>query len=299
MRKKSCKKLSTTYYFSLFIISIYVIRKWSKVSHDFFLKLWKDGLAEEAGISMIPCYRLSSDPQGQELPCWHDVVFGFRILSKDELKRLSIEHQRNYTAGNHFITFCCEPTKFLPYLMRRFIKAGGKFEMRKIDNINDIDNCDLIVNCTGLGSREMANDTEMKAIRGQIARVKAPWIYDVIMHEDDDGNYIIPNIDHVILGGTHQVDDYNLKVSAVDSAFIINGCKGIYPSMKHAVIKKEFVGLRPGRTSVRLEIERRANKCPIIHNVGHGGCGVTLCWGCGDDVLEKSMQIFNEKSSKL
>jgi D-amino-acid oxidase len=274
-------------------------RKWSKISHDFFHQLWKDGKAEDAGISMIPCYRLTTDPEGHKLPCWSEIVYGFRLLSDSEITKLSNEHQRKYTGGSHFISYCCEPIKFLPYLMKRFNEAGGKFEMRKINDINEIEDYDLIVNCTGLGSREMTNDKEIRPIRGQVARVNAPWLYEVVLHEDDDGNYIIPNTDTIVLGGTHQVDDYNLNVSTADSAFIMNGCTRISPSLKHGIIVKEFVGLRPGRTSVRLEIEKRIGKCAIIHNVGHGGCGVTLCWGCGDEVLENTIQIFNEKSSKL
>lgn len=27
-------------------------------------------------------------------------------------------------------------------------------------------------------------------------------------------------------------------------------------------------------------------KIPIVHCVGHGGCGVTLSWGCGQEVCE-------------
>jgi D-amino-acid oxidase len=39
------------------------------------------------------------------------------------------------------------------------------------------------------------------------------------------------------------------------------------------------VGLRPGRTAVRLE--RMGN---IIHNYGHGGGGYTVAWGCASEV---------------
>jgi len=103
---------------------------------------------------------------------------------------------------------------------------------------------------------------------------------------------VIPNTDCVIIGGTHQVNDYNMNVSASDSAFIFNGCKKIFPSLENAEIIKEMVGLRPGRDSVCLEIEHRQGKPTVIHNFGHGGCGVTLCWGCGDEVLEKTIQTL-------
>lgn len=98
---------------------------------------------------MVPIYRLTTDPEGQELPSWRNVVFGFQTLSEEELQRMGKEHGRKYTAGNHFITFCCEPVKFLPYLMKRFLAAGGRFEKRKVSSLDEFGEFDLIVNCTG------------------------------------------------------------------------------------------------------------------------------------------------------
>ena len=42
------------------------------------------------------------------------------------------------------------------------------------------------------------------------------------------------------------------------------------------------VGLRPARPAVRLERGRRR----VIHCYGHGGAGVTLSWGCADEVAD-------------
>ena len=41
------------------------------------------------------------------------------------------------------------------------------------------------------------------------------------------------------------------------------------------------VGLRPVRTAVRLE---RVDD--VAHCYGHGGSGVTLSWGCADEVVQ-------------
>jgi len=43
--------------------------------------------------------------------------------------------------------------------------------------------------------------------------------------------------------------------------------------------------LRPSRTEVRLEFEKVGGRT-VIHNYGHGGAGVTLSWGCAEEVVE-------------
>ena len=40
------------------------------------------------------------------------------------------------------------------------------------------------------------------------------------------------------------------------------------------------VGLRPVRPAVRLERDGH-----VVHCYGHGGAGVTLSWGCADEVV--------------
>lgn len=57
----------------------------------------------------------------------------------------------------------------------------------------------------------------------------------------------------MILGGTHQEGDYNTAVNEDDKKFIHDGCIRINKSIKRAPIVNEMVGLRPGRSSVRLE----------------------------------------------
>jgi len=288
---------------SRFIFHLPAFSKWSKSSYEFFHTIWLSGLSEETGIIMLPCYRLTTDADGYRDTCWQSIPFGSRRLDANEVARLSAEHGRPYTGGVHFITFCCEPVKFLPYLFKRFLAAGGRFERRKVLDFNEFADADLIVNCSGLGGKVLANDENSHPIRGQVARVDAPWVMDVMLDDSDDGNYIIPNANAVVLGGTHTFNDYNVKLSRPDSEFIFAGCHKLNPSLKHAETIREWVGLRPGRTSVRLEIETemRRNATPIVHNYGHGGCGVTLCWGCGDEVLENVIKVLQVPSvaSKL
>lgn len=63
-----------------------------------------------------------------------------------------------------------------------------------------------------------------------------------------------------------------------------------------------MVGLRPGRSNVRIELESYVadNKTVnIVHNYGHGGCGVTLCMGCATEAIELVDTATNQCKSKL
>ena len=53
-------------------------------------------------------------------------------------------------------------------------------------------------------------------------------------------------------------------------------------------VLEDWVGLRPGRISLRLEREEcvlGGKARPVVHNYGHGGSGMTLAWGCAGDVV--------------
>jgi glycine/D-amino acid oxidase-like deaminating enzyme len=78
-------------------------------------------------------------------------------------------------------------------------------------------------------------------------------------------------------------------VSRDDRERILEGCTRLIPSLADAVIQEDWVGLRPGRTTLRLEIDAKYKN--IIHNYGHGGAGLTLGWGCAGDVVEMLGEI--------
>jgi D-amino-acid oxidase len=58
----------------------------------------------------------------------------------------------------------------------------------------------------------------------------------------------------------------------------------LVPALADAKVRAHKVGLRPVRPTVRLEAARGTGQT-VVHCYGHGGSGVTLSWGCADEVL--------------
>jgi D-amino-acid oxidase len=170
---------------------------------------------------MIPVYRLSTEESNED-PIWKNVVIGFEHLSSDEIEKLSREHAKNYKSGCKFVSFYCEPYKFLPYLIKRFLKAGGKFEKRDLHSFDDISDADLIINCGGIVDCEMGNKIS-QPIRKKIKNVSAPWIYDATLDDFMDGSHVIP-CHEILLGDIHQVNDYSvIKFSNPNDNLIDSG----------------------------------------------------------------------------
>jgi D-amino-acid oxidase len=88
----------------------------------------------------------------------------------------------------------------------------------------------------------------------------------------------------VVLGGTFQEGDWDLTPDRATRDAILARCVALVPELAGAPIVGEKVGLRPSRHGgPRVETERtRAGT--IVHAYGHGGAGMTLSWGCADEV---------------
>ena len=95
---------------------------------------------------------------------------------------------------------------------------------------------------------------------------------------------IYPHSDHVILGGTAEPEVWSRDPDDAIAAAIVDRCVRLEPRLADATILEHRVGLRPTRSTIRLEAERSATGSPIIHNYGHSGAGVTLAWGCAHEV---------------
>jgi len=228
------------------------------------------------GIVMTQTYEYFRETQLD--PSWKDSV--------DNFERLTEKLPSDYVECFSFIVPIIEMPIYLKWLTKRYTELGGSFKMKTVSDFSVFpEEFDIVVNCTGLASGSLLEDDEVYPIRGQILRVKTEIKEMHLDQQIPTLSYIVPRSNDMILGGVAQKDNWNLNPTEKDRDFILEKCSKVIPELENVNILEQLVGLRPGRTSVRLEKEFIFDK-PLIHNYGHGGSGVTLSWGCADDVVE-------------
>jgi D-amino-acid oxidase len=182
--------------------------------------------------------------------------------------------------GLRFVAPAVDMSVHLPWLVGRLNALGGAVERREVASLDELD-ADAVVNCAGLGARELAGDDSLVAVRGQILRVAAPEVREWLLDQSDPQRlvYVVPRIDDVVLGGTADEGAEDRTPDPETTDAIRARCAALIPALRDAPLVGVAVGLRPARPAVRLEAEGR-----VVHCYGHGGAGVTLAWGCAGEV---------------
>jgi D-amino-acid oxidase len=181
-----------------------------------------------------------------------------------------------------------DTTIYLDYLANRFSKANGQItENVRFEKLEEVDpEFDFVINCAGIGARELVGDADLQSHRGQVAIVRSiKSLPCAVVCDDAPLLYAIPRRNDCVFGGTNELSD-DLAADSATTARIVAECSRALKIEKPSVVA-ERVGLRPFRKSgVRLEHARLGDGRTVIHNYGHGGSGFTLSWGCAKDVLE-------------
>ena len=215
-------------------------------------------------------------------PWWTRAVGEVRDAAAHELPS-------TYSHGLTFTVPLVEMPVHLRWLADRFVAAGGRVHLHRLGSLDDLAGiAPVVVNCSGLGARDLVGDPEVFPIRGQIVRMTNPGLDRSLRdeHHPEGYTYVHPRTSDVILGGTVESGRTELAADDETTRAIIARCTVLAPALARAELLAPAVGLRPGRESVRLERDDHAVAgSTVIHDYGHGGAGVTLGWGCANEVI--------------
>ncbi len=255
-----------------------LVNKWSLETYHILEKMSHDPIT---GVNMVDFLYLT---QTDEIPSWEEAM-PTEHLRKASKKELPPSYSFGYVARVPMI----ETPIFLEYLFDEF---RGEILMDEILDLEEACTPDnIVINCTGLGAKLLTNDEALYPVRGQIVKMQAsPNLLSAADDHPDHFFYILPRKDCVVLGGTADANNYNLNPDDSATSAIINRAKKVVPKIGNLPLLNVEVGLRPYRSSIRLEKEPDKN---IIHNYGHGGSGFTVSWACAGEVLKRVNEIVD------
>lgn len=214
-------------------------------------------------------------------PYWADLVPDLRMLSADELGD-------GFGGGWSYTAPVISMPRYLDYLRDRYEAVGGAISFGTVPSLASLD-APVVVNCTGVGARDLVPDPSVVPLRGQVVVVRNPGIDEFYIDHTLHGThyvYLFPHGDVVLLGGTSEEGAWDLTARPSVAERILRDCAERFPRLRGAEVVDHRVGLRPYRPAVRLEATELGDGRVLWHNYGHGGCGVTLSWGCAREITE-------------
>ncbi|MYS24702.1 D-amino-acid:oxygen oxidoreductase [Streptomyces sp. DvalAA-14] len=251
------------------------VAEWSRHSLEVFRTLAGDPCTGVRITSGVEASRHAVAP-----PDWATTRPGFRPCAPNELPP-------GFRTGYRFEVPLIDMPSYLGSLHRRLLAIGATVAKGRVTDLDDPDLGPVVVNCSGLGSRQLADDTDLRPIRGQHVVVANPGITEFFSEDTGTSTDLLcvyPHGDTVVLGGTAIDGREDLSPDPEAAEAILRRCTTVEPRLAEARVLAHRIGARPTRPAVRVEAEVRANGRTVIHNYGHGGAGVTLSWGCARDV---------------
>jgi len=179
-------------------------------------------VGDDYGIRWLPTYVESDAPEAQPIAYFPPVN---RVLSQ-------AEHPFPLQNVIRYDTMYVETGRYLRQMLRDVQLAGGKIEVRRFAKPADIAALPeaLVLNCTGLGSRELFGDADLHPARGQLVILEPQP--EVRYALTGGPGYMFPRPDGILLGGTFELDQWDPTPQPDRVARIINAQKRFFESFR-------------------------------------------------------------------
>ncbi|MFI7589646.1 FAD-dependent oxidoreductase [Spongisporangium articulatum] len=249
------------------------VARWARATLDVYLEQ-AETCGDDCGVTLRTGHILVRDQ-----PAWS---LGLGLEDRLGLVATSFptaQHEHGWQLRAPLV----DMSRYLPYLVSRLAAADGTLTRMALPALPTRG---LVVNCTGMAARALASDPTMRPVRGQVLKLTNPGLDSWWTDETgDEPTYVFAHPGHVVVGGSAQPDDWSPDVDHALAERILARAVHLVPQLASATVIAHRVGLRPVRPTVRVEAVPGPEGL-VVHNYGHGGSGVTLAWGCADDVLE-------------
>ncbi|CAI5450728.1 unnamed protein product [Caenorhabditis angaria] len=274
-------------------------REYGRTTFKWFENLYKTRKGDETGVKLLSGHIQSDSKERleQQQAAYGDIVYNFRFLEEREIQGMFVEPSKYCI---HYTAFASEGNKYVPFLKKSILETGkAEFKHQEVESLDQVadSNYDIIVNCAGLNGGKLAGDDDtVYPIRGVVLAVDAPW-HKHFMYRDFS-TFTIPKEDVVILGSVKQDNRWDLEITDEDRKDILTRYIKLHPGMRDPKIVSEWSALRPGRKSIRVELQEKRSSSgknyTVIHHYGHASNGFTLGWGTSAKVVELIKNAINK-----
>ena len=135
-----------------------------------------------------------------------------------------------------------EPSIYLDALVHDFIDFGGRIEIRKFTEVRELVELSepLVVNCSGLGARDLFGDDELLPLKGQLTVLVPQQEVDWgIAGDPPDGDtrgllgiHMQPRRDGIVLGGTSERGEWSREPNQEALQRIVGAHLAVYSAMR-------------------------------------------------------------------
>ena len=193
-------------------------------------RAFQDLVGPEYGVRWIDGYYLASTPprppREGEIPDLLPEIFAGAIPLESQ------SHPFAAPYAWHMPTMLIEPTTFLNAVLRDVRTAGGQVVMREFTHRAEIATLPepLVVNSTGLGSRDLFGDDALTPVKGQLALLQPQPEVNYTVVQDD--LYMIPRSDGILLGGTFEHGEWSHTVNEEAERRVLNGHRRLFTALR-------------------------------------------------------------------
>ena len=253
------------------------VLNWTRTSYDRFCQLAE---VQSSGVRLETASLYFRQPS--LIPAWISIPQDVLPIESELLPT-------GYLCGLRARLPVMEMPVYLEYLVGN-LSHNVKIVRHTVTSMAELaGHCDLVVNCSGVGARELCRDSGVRPVYGDLIKVRKTG-QERLIADMERPTYIIPRSHDCVLGATLR----NEETSNGDSdevQDVMARCHNFSPALAESEILSVTCCARPYRHSIRLETETHG-ELAWIHNYGHCGAGITLSWGCAAAVLQLAQQVF-------
>ena len=199
------------------------------------------------GVSWLDNYSLLDELPGDpsRLPEWPNLNAGL-VIGRQVFGPGEHPFPTKYAVLSPQIRI--EPSIYLDNLMRDFKLFGGRIVVRKFDTPRELAALSepIVMNCTGLGARDLFGDQELVPLKGQLT-VMVPQA-EVNYHTNGGapagqprpgglGIHMMARSDGIVLGGTSQRGVWTLEPDEDERKRIVDSHIAVFSAMRAPVVR--------------------------------------------------------------